>query len=472
MKRHDSVSPPGCAPTVLEILHDNVAGVKKKRRAAQKIYYGLLYWQVLRKSSLLKLINVSESAYDNAMRQPLSEDTPAEEVGSLLYGKRIPVCANSTDTLPQKCVERTLITRGERYTEPPNHPLSFGSTEPPAAVHQNPPRAGKRIDGTRVDRQLRIVRGENNRPCGEDWAVERHPLWCSELAASLASDMNYFLPGLEDWGPFVVLPELLLRKKLQELDPEQRQLILKLNSEERRSHYGPRECRKHPEYSDIIAEMDQLGSLPDALFISRYGCFFLEVELWPKSAAAYAAIFEKLKHRKCFLLYLIKDKSSAELTFNHDEWTCFTAAACEEPKTVSQGGPAGADLRADRLMKRFQRNLQQNDLIPGDIRAFKAERGVSETAIAAWHATESLRGHMAAIRIDRDEHFREDRERASTRLRHHFDATEVGRKRELSVLFDHFRGTFLANSADARTRTAPRWPMPQRPAVDRLTDPF
>lgn len=263
--------------------------------------------------------------------------------------------------------------------------------------------------------------------------------------------MEYFLPGMARSLPFVVIPELFMRKKFVDCADMQ----LELESCERLGAADVEIDRRH---QSVIDDLRALESLPDALFASDLGSFFLEVELSGKAidsekASSYKKIFEVLKQTNSFLLYLVKDKAREEYTFNNFEWTCFSASVGAEAEIEKQRttGRVECDARAERVLARYGRYLQENQFNLGDRSLDDEERRVSNRAIDEFHCDPSLRRHLAFIRVDRPT-FDADRREATSRLSAHLLSTTSARKGEVLRLYERLQGLFLSSPIKAPAR--------------------
>jgi len=373
---------------------------------ADKIYYGLAVWGLLRRDSLLKLINISSQSWENDLKK---KPAPMRNAGPLLFGQSIPTCFETADKCPCGFLRGDFFYRNGSYTPEVRLPLNL--KEIGSYLHDDyPPAPSDNNAHFRQQRMLRLNPTEKRTGGTEKpWAANRHNVWCGQLAAELNAHMDYFLPGFVPKDPFAVVPEIFMRKVLH-VRSTQMQLF-------ERNEDSP--TAPDPKWEAIKNKIEQLRHLPDALFFSTEGSFFLEIEASQKLKGKYETIFDYLKKTNWFILYIIKDRQGYELPLNAEEWMLF---------------PEITDRHVERIRAGYARQVAKQRSLPID--DFSGGDSVSDKLIDELYKDRKLSNHLAFLRIDRREHFATDRMRAAERLNRHFSQNLFAYDNDLSRLFD------------------------------------
>ena len=174
----------------------------------------------------------------------------------------------------------------------------------------------------------------------------------------------------------------------------------------------------------FLREMEYLYSLPDALFFSPEGAFFMEVEISPKPKRLYRKIFKFLKPTGLFVLYLIKDRCPHDIAPNAEEWT----ATCKVLSAEDRHGP--------RMLKKLREIRRKNK--------WKQPRtkSIPDNQVNEWYNDSTLDKHVAFIRLDREEYVYRDCEEAARRIRRHLALRPLYCDGELVGLYQNLKHVF------------------------------
>lgn len=139
-----------------------------------RIFYGLLYWRILRRSSLLKLVSVNESAFEQCARSFAGQETPWENLGRLLYGKRIHLGNKVIPPQSNNVLGGMVLRRNHKYPPPVNNGMGFPLRKEPDAVRLGAPPSKPPDIFKHPPRMLRILpNGKKDGAVGDDWSLDR-----------------------------------------------------------------------------------------------------------------------------------------------------------------------------------------------------------------------------------------------------------------------------------------------------------